>query len=150
MWCHLPLVLGGQPVPHAQYSLRLALEPGTLVDPGLLLLKLYSDAGGDPGAEIASFNVPAINAGSTALYTFTLTNPYLLYANTSYWLIAQSSVTTNTYIWANTTNATETGLAGWSISDTSVFSVNQGNNWSSSWTNSTGPFQFSVTGAELL
>ncbi|CAO5058574.1 SbsA Ig-like domain-containing protein [Microcystis aeruginosa] len=127
-------------------TLRLALEPGTLVDPGLLLLKLYSDAEGDPGTEILSFNVPTINAGPTALYTFTLANPQLLSANTTYWLVAQSSVITNTYIWANTINTTETGLAGWLIGDTSVFSVNQGVSWSSSWVN-TGPFQFSVKGA---
>ncbi|GCA81393.1 choice-of-anchor R domain-containing protein [Microcystis aeruginosa] len=129
-------------------TLRLALESLTTVDPGSLLLKLYSNAGGDPGAEILSFNVPTINAGPTALYTFTLANPQLLSANATYWLVAQSSVNTNTYLWANTTDATETGLAGWSISDTSVFSVDQGVSWSSSWINPTGPFQFSVNGTD--
>lgn len=129
--------------------LRLALEPGTLVDPGLLSLKLYDNAGGQPGTEISggSFNVPTINPGSTAEYTFTLTTSQQLAANTIYWLVARSNVTTNTYLWANTTSTAETGAADWLIGDTSVFSANQGTSWSFSWANAVGPFQFSVKGA---
>ncbi|WP_108938021.1 choice-of-anchor R domain-containing protein [Microcystis sp. 0824] len=131
-------------------TLWFALEPGTSVDPGLLSLKLYDNASGQPGTEISgvSFNVPTINPGSSAQYTFTLTNSQQLASNTNYWLVARSSVTTDTYLWGNTNSPAETGAAGWSIGDTSMFSANQGTSWNSSWINPTGPFQFSVNGTE--
>lgn len=127
-------------------TLLFALKPGTPVDPASLLLRLYNNAHGDPGSAISggNFNVPTIT--STNQYNFTLTNSQQLDANTTYWLVAGVNPpgNTGTYLWGYTSSATETGLSGWSIGNTAVYSVNQGTTWSS--LTGGGTLQFSVNG----
>lgn len=128
-------------------TLFLALKPDTPVDPGSLFLRLHGDAGGDPGTAISSFNVPTIV--STGQYNFTMTNPPLLYAGITYWLIAGTQGSSvGTYLWAHTSSTTETGLTGWSLGNLGLYSTNQGVSWFS--LTQGGLFQFSITGAELL
>jgi hypothetical protein len=111
---------------------------------GSLFVKLYSNAAGNPGTEITSFNVPSI--GSTNNYNFTLTNSQPLTANTTYWLVAGISSGSGQYVWTKTSSTTETGLPGWSIGDLTFFSTDGGalNIWNSFV--SPEPFQFSVNG----
>ncbi|MDB9425671.1 PEP-CTERM sorting domain-containing protein [Microcystis aeruginosa CS-564/01] len=131
-------------------TLFFALEPGTPLDPGTLLLRLYSNASGVPGSAISggNFNVPTIS--SVGQYNFTLTNPQQLVANTTYWLVAGASNTNpGTYRWGHTSSPAETGLAGWSIGNTAVYSVSQGigvNPWT--FLTGGGTLQFSVNGTE--
>ena len=128
-------------------TLLFRLKPDTPVDPGSLFLRLHSDAGGDPGTAISSFNVPTIV--STGQYNFTMTNPPLLYAGITYWLIAGTQGSSvGTYLWAYTSSTTETGLTGWSLGNLGLYSANQGVSWFS--LPGGGLFQFSITGAELL
>ncbi|MEB3189187.1 MAG: choice-of-anchor R domain-containing protein [Snowella sp.] len=124
-------------------TLFLALKPDTPVDPGSLFLRLYENASGDPGSAIpgGNFNVPTIT--SPGQYTFTLTNPQQLASNTTYWLVAGASNIAGTYLWGHTGQSADDGLAGWSIGNTGVYNVNQGN-WSS--LTGGGTLQFSVNG----
>jgi hypothetical protein len=121
-------------------SVTLRIGQATL---GSLFVKLYSNAAGNPGTEITSFNVPSI--GGTNNYNFTLTNSQLLTANTTYWLVAGILSGSGLYVWTKTNSTAETGLPGWSIGDLTFFNNNGALNiW-----NSFGlpePFQFSVNG----
>lgn len=110
--------------------------------PGSLFVKLYSDATGNPGSEITSFNVPSIS--STNNYNFTLTNPCLLTANTTYWLVAGVSSGSGRYFWAKTNSTAETGLPGWSIGNLAFFSNGVNNVWNAF--PALEPFQFSING----
>jgi|NOAtaT_6_FD_contig_123_36746_length_884_multi_5_in_0_out_1_2 hypothetical protein len=131
-------------------TLLFGLKSGTTSDPGNLLLRLYSNASGVPGSAISggNFNVPTIS--SAGQYTFTLTNPQQLVANTTYWLVAGASNTNpGTYLWSHTSSPAEMGFAGWSIGDTAVYSVSQGigvNPWT--FLTGGGTLQFSVNGTE--
>jgi len=111
---------------------------------GSLFVKLYTNVAGNPTTEITSFNVPSI--GVTNNYDFTLTNPQLLTANTTYWLVAGISSGSGEYFWAKTDSTVETGLPGWSIGNQAIFSNDQGasNIWGVF--PGSGPFQFSVNG----
>jgi len=111
---------------------------------GSLFVKLYSNDAGNPGTEITSFNAPSI--GGTNNYDFTLTNPQLLTANTTYWLVAGILSGSGGYFWAKTSSTAETGLPGWSIGDLTFFSTDGGNIWNSF--GSPEPFQFSVNGQD--
>ncbi|MDB9414184.1 choice-of-anchor R domain-containing protein [Microcystis aeruginosa] len=112
--------------------------------PGSLFVKLYSNLAGNPGSEITSFNVPSI--GGTNTYDFTLTNPYLLTANTTYWLVAGISSGSGEYFWGKTNSTAEIGLPGWSIGNLAFFSDGVNNVWNAF--PALEPFQFSVNGTE--
>ena len=113
-----------------------------------LFVRLHNDNSGELGSQIASFTNPSFTPNATRYYTFTPTTPQTLAANTAYWLVAGISAGSGQYLWAFTTATNEAGLPGWSISDNSLYSSDQGGNWQG-FAGSV-VFQFSVTGAELL
>jgi hypothetical protein len=122
-------------------SVTLRIGQSTL---GSLFVKLYSNVAGNPSTEITSFNVPSI--GGTNNYDFTLTNPQLLTANTTYWLVAGILSGSGQYVWTRTNSTAETGLPGWSIGNLALFSANGGNIWN--FFDSPEIFQFSVKGQD--
>ena len=111
---------------------------------GSLFVKLYS-GNSAPNNLLADFNIPSI--GSTNNYDFSLTNPQLLIANTTYWIVAGilSNNDNGRYFWAKTSSNTETGSLGWLIGNTIDFSSNQGGIWNQLSSNET--LHFKVTGS---
>lgn len=89
--------------------------------PASVLVSLYSDGNGHPGASLVSFAGPtSIDSASFALYTFTNTVPFDLAASTRYWVVVNST-TFEHYLWAGSEDAPYPGLPGWSISENAVF-----------------------------
>lgn len=122
-------------------SVTLRLGQFTL---GSLFVKLYSNSTGFPEYEINSFNVPSISGTNT--YDFTLTNPYILTANTTYWLVAGISSGSGGYAWAFANSGDQIGELDWLIGDTAVFSSNQGVTWNT--LTGYGTFQFAIRGSD--
>jgi len=93
-------------------SLVEALGPNPPVPDQNVTVSLYDDAGGEPGSVVGTFNsmVPAI----PGTVTFTPTTTVNLTANTTYWVYAEYPEEDEVY-WSNTSDLTETGLAGWEI-----------------------------------
>lgn len=123
-------------------SVTLRLGQFTL---GSLFVKLYSNFTGFPEYEINSFNVPSISGTNT--YDFTLTNPYILTANTTYWLVAGISSGSGGYAWAFANSGDQIGELDWLIGDTAVFSSNQGVTWNT--LAPYGTFQFAIRGSNI-
>jgi hypothetical protein len=75
---------------------------------------------------------PATDSGT---YTYTPTVPVTLMGNTSYWLLASAPSTpaNSSYgLYATSSDAEDvTGLAGWTIGNTRMFTSNGGSTWSS-------------------
>jgi len=81
---------------------------------GTFSLGLYGDSSGPVGPELVAFTVPTLDTTGAAEYTFTPDAPFVLGANTTYWLVAYSLVTgsANQIQWAQAGPAvTPTGVA---------------------------------------
>jgi hypothetical protein len=111
--------------------------------PDQLIVEIYKDNAGALGDLITSFTNPG-SISFISNYIFTLTTPQILAANTTYWLVARVSIGSEEYSWLRTDSTTQTGLTGWSIGDTSLFSDNQGFSWNTFAGFSA--FQFSING----
>lgn len=131
-------------------SVTLRLGQFTL---GSLFVKLYSNFSnftGFPGYEINSFNVPSISGTNT--YDFTLTNPYILTANTTYWLVAGISSGSGGYAWAFANSSDQIGELDWLIGDDAVFGTpsNEGVTWNNlTGYGYNGTFQFAIRGSNI-
>ena len=115
-----------------------------------LFVRIYENNAGLPGNLITSFTNPASISTTVphgADTVFTLTTPQTLAVNTSYWLVVGIDAPVGTpgeYSWRGTNSFDQTGEAGWSIGDSSLFSGNQGLSWFTSTI--ANAFQFSVNG----
>ena len=111
-----------------------------------LSVSLYTDNFGGIGGLITSFTKPSFVTNTIDNYPFTLTTPQTLASGTTYWLVAgiSSNLVGGEYSWRITDSAAQTGLSGWSIGDSSLFSSNQGLTWNSF--PGSVVFQFSVDG----
>jgi hypothetical protein len=112
--------------------------------PDQLIVEIYKDNAGALGDLITSFTNPG-SISFISNYIFTLTTPQTLAANTTFWLVARVSSGSEEYSWLRTDSTAQTGVAGWSIGDTSLFSDDQGFSWNI--INEFNAFQFKVTGA---
>jgi hypothetical protein len=112
-----------------------------------LVVRLYNDSSGTIGGQIAQFVNPVFIPNTTRNYVFTLTNPQILAANTTYWLVVGILSGSGQYMWAFTTSGNQSGSLGWSIRDDSLYTSNQGGSWQ--FFPGTVVFQFKVTGATL-
>lgn len=115
-----------------------------------LFVRLHRDDAGDTGDLITTFNNPSPITSTAANNNFSAPTPQTLAADTTYWLVAgiSSNVSGGQYRWARTNSVDQGGELGWSIGDSSLFSINQGGTWFVD--PAFKAFQFSVTGAELL
>jgi hypothetical protein len=111
--------------------------------PDQLIVEIYKDNAGALGDLITSFTNPG-SISFISNYIFTLTTPQTLAANTTFWLVARVSSGSEEYSWLRTDSTAQTGVAGWSIGDTSLFSDDQGFSWNI--INEFNAFQFSVDG----
>ena len=74
------------------------------------LIEIYSDAGGVPGTSLTTLNNPAAFDLGIGDYAFTPASSFTLEADTSYWIVASSSLAT--YSWkASSPSLTPTGVA---------------------------------------
>ena len=110
-----------------------------------LVVRLHNESFGGLGSQITSFTNPSFTPNITNNYTFTLTNPRTLAANTTYWLVVGILSGSGQYIWAFSTSGNQSGLLGWSIRDDALYSSNQGGSWQ--FFAGSVVFQFKVTGA---
>lgn len=110
-----------------------------------LFVDLYTDSAASPDSKIIRFTNPTFIPDTTANYLFTLTTPLLLPANTTYWLVAGISDGGGEYRWAFSDSTVESGLTGWSIGNTVLYSSTQGG----FWLNQTGVLQYSINGEEI-
>jgi hypothetical protein len=113
--------------------------------PDQLIVEIYKDNAGALGDLITSFTNPG-SISFISNYIFTLTTPQTLAANTTFWLVARVSSGSEEYSWLRTDSTAQTGVAGWSIGDTSLFSDDQGFSWNI--INEFNAFQFSVDGQD--
>ena len=111
-----------------------------------LAISIYTDSGGQPGAQVANgllsgFNFPS-NAG-TYSYAPLPGSPVSLSASTNYWIVATSQASTaGYYTWSYTDSANATATGTWTIPGTnSLYSTDQG----AGWTSTAGRDQFSIT-----
>ena len=114
-----------------------------------LFVRLYENNAGLLGNLITSFTNPGSITTTNDNNTFTLNTPQTLDANTSFWLVVGIDAPAGTggeYSWRGTNSLDQTGFTGWSIGDSSLFSPNQGLNWTDS--DIANAFQFSVNGTE--
>ncbi|GCL59525.1 choice-of-anchor R domain-containing protein [Microcystis aeruginosa] len=111
-----------------------------------LFVRLHRDDAGDTGALITTFNNPSPITSTAANNNFSAPTPQTLAADTTYWLVAgiSSNVSGGQYRWARTNSVDQGGELGWSIGDSSLFSINQGGTWSVD--PAFKAFQFSVNG----
>lgn len=87
-------------------TLRLEITD-TAVSP---VIQIFSDAGGVPGAALTTLDNPGSFAAGIGDYAFTPSSSFTLDADTSYWIVASSSL--STYSWkASSPAETPTGLA---------------------------------------
>ena len=74
------------------------------------VIEIYSDAGGVPGASLTTLNNPGSFDLGIGDYAFTPAGSFTLEADTSYWIVASSSLAT--YSWkASSPSETPTGVA---------------------------------------
>lgn len=61
---------------------------------------IFSDVGGNPGAQLVAFNPISVAAGaSAALETLTAVGPFTLMANTNYWFVLDGPAVPNGLFW---------------------------------------------------
>lgn len=93
---------------------------------------IFSDAGGNPGAQLVAFNPGSVAAGASAvLETLTAVGPFTLMANTSYWFLLDGPAIESFLVW-DTPNAAPTPSAEVASFDGYRFSSNGGASWSNS------------------
>ena len=115
-----------------------------------LFVRIYENNVGLLGNPIISFINPASISTTVphgADTVFMLTTPQILAANTSYWLVVGVDAPVGTggeYSWRGTNSFDQTGEAGWSIGDSSLFTSDQGLSWFTSTI--ANAFQFSING----
>ena len=145
-WLRSSFTTGGGSYGYTINSVTLRLAEMT-ANPNLFV-RLYKDSPGGLGSLIASFTNPSFTLNTTRDYIFTITNPQILTANTTYWLVAGISGGSGEDFWAFTTSPNQTGLPGWSIGNNSFYSDNQGDIWSNNFSTTFSAFQFSVNGQD--
>jgi len=115
-----------------------------------LFVRIYENNAGVLGNLITSFINPASISTTVphgAATVFTLTTPQTLAVNTSYWLVVGVDAPVGTpgeYSWRGTNSFDQTGEAGWSVGDSSLFTSDQGLSWFISTI--ANAFQFSING----
>ncbi|WP_152053854.1 choice-of-anchor R domain-containing protein [Tautonia marina] len=85
---------------------------------GSVSVALFADLSGLPGTTPLVSFLGSNPSSSAEEITFTPQNMLQLSANTSYWLMVSANVNDN-FFWNFTGDPNQTGLAGWSIGDTS-------------------------------
>jgi hypothetical protein len=101
-------------------------------------VNLYSDGSGAPGSALESLSGPGAPS-TNGNYNYTSAGT-LLNANSTYWIVATSSV--DHFGWGQTSSTTETSSSGWTIGDVGLASTNGGASWI---TNTSNVQMFSVS-----
>jgi len=119
-------------------SVTLSLDNGNAVG-GNFQVQLWNSGGSQPGTLLATLsgNSDPLTANT---YSYTPSSTVTLSANTKYWVVAEGSTTSGTYIWNYTTSSASTGvgtLGGWSITH------DAGNSWNAEI--NADPFMLNVT-----
>jgi hypothetical protein len=100
-------------------------------------LALYSNAGLEPGSQLAVLSSPSTFPGEPGPVTFTAAGTISLSASTSYWLVLRPSVGQFEWTFSDNSNGTGPGWQGqWGVNDVSAPTL-----W---WTQDSYPLQMRV------
>ncbi len=109
-------------------------------DAGALQVSLLSDNNIAPGLFLANIGTVSDSqlSSTLAVFTFTLSAPILLAANTRYWVeLSDNASTPTSAVWSWSFDTSGVGVAGEYFANSCCISANPGN----------GPYQMSVSGS---
>jgi hypothetical protein len=105
----------GFTMPDSAYTLsyvrlKLVLDPG---EADSVVVRLFTNAGGNPGSQILVFNDPVLprETGDPELTTFVPASLYTLRADSTYWLVVHNENATAVQWTVGTPTVTPTGVA---------------------------------------